>query len=496
LSRTAASDEDSKKKTTTDFSKVSLPAVYDEIINATDVTVVLEHVKTVRRMLSLADNPPVLQVIEAGFVDLLVGLLQDDGVDSNVQFEACWALTNIASTDETRRVVEAEGALEVLIHHLMSENADLREQCAWCLGNIAGDRTSFRDTILEKGALAPLLQNISFPENTALLRNVTWTLSNLCRGKPEPDFELLKDAVDVLGQLIKDCEDEETVIDALWALSYISDGEEDRIEAVMNANVVPQLINNLEHPKLQILTPSLRILGNMVSGSDEQTNIVLESGVMGKMASLLCHSRKNIRKEACWLISNVTAGSEEQSNYLMQFDDVLGNIIVQLREGEWEVQKEAMWTLYNLLTSSDHSYIQPLVELGTIEPICNILSVDDPKIITIALESLWSSLQHGDTQLVRDVIEECDGQDKIYDLQQHTVNRIYKKASNIIQTYFGGEEVEQSEWSENLEPSTNQTTNTFSFGGSSKKAFSFGSSKNSSSSSSSSSNHNTRQVWS
>ena len=55
-----------------------------------------------------------------------------------LQFEAAWALTNIASTEHTRVVVEhnAVGPLAMLLRHV---DADVREQSLWCLGNIAGD---------------------------------------------------------------------------------------------------------------------------------------------------------------------------------------------------------------------------------------------------------------------------------------------------------------------------------------------------------------------
>ena len=118
-----------------------------------------------------------------------------------LQFEAAWALTNIASSDRTEVVVEYQ-AVPFLVQLMLHTNPEIREQCAWCLGNVAGDGSRLRDVVLHHGAIGPIITNLQNPANLSLLRNCTWTLSNLCRGKPQPPLALLAPALPILASVV------------------------------------------------------------------------------------------------------------------------------------------------------------------------------------------------------------------------------------------------------------------------------------------------------
>uniref|UniRef100_M4FE95 Importin subunit alpha n=1 Tax=Brassica campestris TaxID=3711 RepID=M4FE95_BRACM len=359
-------------------------------------------------------NVHVEEVIQAGLVPRFVEFLTWDDFPQ-LQFEAAWALTNIASgTSENTEVVIDHGAVAILVRLLSSPYDGVREQVVWALGNISGDSPRCRNIVLGHGALPSLLLQLNNGAKLSMLVNAAWTLSNLCRGKPQPPYDQVSAALPALAQLIR-LDDKELLAYTCWALVYLSDGSNEKIQAVIEANVCGRLIGLSVHRSPSVATPALRTIGIVVTGNDSQTQYIIDLQALPCLLNLLRGPyNKTIRKEACWVVSNITAGCQSQIQAVYDAD-VCPALVNLLRNSEFDVKYEAAWAICNAIAGGSYKQI---------------------------LHADGNQCTETNVNPHAQLIEDAEGLEKIESLQSHENSDIYEMAVKILETYWLEEEEE------------------------------------------------------
>ncbi|KAK9218744.1 hypothetical protein WN943_007381 [Citrus x changshan-huyou] len=333
----------------------------------------LEAIDQFRKLLSAETSPQIEEVIQSGIVPRFVEFLMREDYP-RLQYKAARALSNVASgNSENTKVVIDHGAVPILVKLLASSSDDVREQAVWALANVAGDSPACRDLVLSEEALIPLLAQVS-------------------------------PALPALAQLVHS-NDKEVMTDACWALSYLSDGTNEKIQAVIEAG----------------------------------TQYILNCGALPYLLDLLVHNHEeSIKKVVSWIISNITAGNREQIQAVIDAG-LIGPIVNLLENAEFDTKKEAAWVISNATSGVTHEQIKCLVTEGCVKPLCDLLQCADPKIVTVCLRGLENILKVGEAEKNMDtaigdvnqyaqLVEEAEGLEKIENLQSHDNDEIHEKS--------------------------------------------------------------------
>ncbi|MQL82598.1 hypothetical protein Taro_015075 [Colocasia esculenta] len=412
----------------------------------------IEVLRSLRRLLSKSEIPPVEAAIQAGAIPVLVQCLSFGSPDEQL-LEAAWCLTNVAAgePEQTRSLLPA---LPLLIAHLGEKSSvPVAEQCAWALGNVAGEGEDLRNTLLAQGVLLPLAR-MMMSNKGSTARTAAWVLSNLIKGpNPKAATELIKidGVMDAILRHLRKGE-EELATEVAWVVVYLSALSQIATSMLVRSDAVQLLVERLEASEsLQLLIPALRSLGNLVSGDSYTTNSVLVVGheITDKvlLAIIKCMKTEHrvLKKEAAWVLSNIAVGSLEHKQLIYTSEATL-LLLHLLSSAPFDIRKEAAYTLGNLcVTPSDGCgppniilpHLAQLVNRGCLPGFINLVrspDIDAARLGLQFLELVMRGLPNGEGPKL---VEREDGIDAMERFQFHENEEIRNMANGLVDKYFG-----------------------------------------------------------
>ena len=77
-------------------------------------------------------------------------------------------------------------------------------------------------------------------------------------------------------------------------------------------NVIPQFVMHLNSMDTKLITPTIRVVGNILAGDDRMTQMCIDAGAIPYLENLLASSNQMVVKETLWCLSNIAAGDVSQ----------------------------------------------------------------------------------------------------------------------------------------------------------------------------------------
>lgn len=408
--------------------------------------------RELRHLLSRSEFPPIEVAISSGAISLLVQCLSFGSLDEQL-LEAAWCLTNIAAgnPEETKALLPA---LPMLVAHLGEKSSlPVAEQCAWALGNVAGEGAELRNILLSQGALPPLAR-MMLPDKGSAVRTAAWALSNLIKGpEPKATTELIRinGVLDAILRHLKKS-DEELATEVAWVVVYLSALSSVATSILVKSDVLQLLTERLATSNsLQLLIPVLRSLGNLVAGDAHTTNAVLVPGheitdnVVAALNKCLRSEHRVLKKEASWVLSNIAAGSIEHKRLIFS-SEAVSSLLHLFTTAPFDIRKEVAYVLGNLCVAPAEVSGRPnlipdhliyLVGSGCLHGFIDLVRSADIEAARLGLQFIELVLRGMPNDEGPKLVEREDGIDAMERFQFHENEDLRNMANELVDKYFG-----------------------------------------------------------
>ncbi|KAL0236480.1 hypothetical protein GEMRC1_003062 [Eukaryota sp. GEM-RC1] len=322
---------------------------------------ILKAIVTVRHILASEDSTHLETNIS---ICINLGL-----IPKLIDYLKTWVLTNIACSSEPDHIQALidSGILAALASCMVhSTDANVKDQCCWGLGNIAGEDAQCAGLFLE----SDYIKAIAFTVNCFIevgdweaLSNAVWTVMNIFRWKLFDDLEVYIPVVSachnilpLLDSLLRN--DYISLVESfLWIFAFLAEQFETVYDLFITKEMAFCFATLIHHSNNTISYVAFRFLGNLFTGWCPFVVEILDKlGLVRSLFSMLENSTNIFhKKEVLWFFNNVISDSQESLQFC--FDkDIIPVVIKYLTHGEHSLFMESGFCILN--TINDCSYEQ------------------------------------------------------------------------------------------------------------------------------------------
>jgi len=186
---------------------------------------------------------------------------------------------------------------------------------------------------------------------------------------------------------------------------------------------------------------SIRIIANICTGTQECVEEVIINGGLEALQQLITNEKYTMhQKEICWTYSNIAAGPNEHVKRLIDSGVIEFIAKLAMNSNEFSISKEACWTIANSCSDANEYQIKKLIEFGVIPVLLKSLTIQDPLLQDIVIDSIDHLLAIGYTldvdNQIADIFEENGGVKILDNLLMSNNTMLSSKVAKILKTYF------------------------------------------------------------
>jgi len=427
----------------------SLVKEFLNLVNTKNFEEIEGAIRNIRKVVSEENDSPLRELYQTGILSHLLKFLDQSYTNyETLQYEVLWVLTNLTSGDNAlTALVYSKGLLEAILPFLNHHRDELVSQALWCLGNLSGDSDPHRESMMDNGLIEALDTMIKSRAGFSdlSLSNFAWCVANLSMCKKHFTYDKYKRLLPAMEKMLS-FSNPDVISNCLWFFANITNCSEEIFDIILNKNLVKLLVKYLEAKDfLNLLTPALRAVGNILSSSkNEHVKLVVDCDVIPKFAALMENRKVNCRRETCWSLSNLIA---TDANLLAQVMDstIIHRLFYLIKTDVSEVRQECILCVTNALTAGNNDQVEALVEWGLFYIFPPALTDKSTRCVIAGLDCLSQLLKRGEQiKELRDdemnpfllQLENVGLMKVIEVLQGHEAFEVYSRVSVLIDDFF------------------------------------------------------------
>ena len=109
------------------------------------------------------------------------------------------------------------------------------------------------------------------------ISSIAWSVANLCRVKPIPEYSAIEKALDLFAELLNEkiINDSGILSNICWSISYFCSSNEkkskvDKVQKSIERGIGPIMFEYIKLGVDSIKLPCIRTVGNLTTGTDQQ----------------------------------------------------------------------------------------------------------------------------------------------------------------------------------------------------------------------------------